>query len=176
MEDIGDDGRLILTLSDQAQRSGPPGVVETTARTSMYQSEKRGVQAARNPPSEDRKCRQRVELGIYELNRWTVKCLDLSRKRGIPTDKTPQRGQKCWQRLERNRSPSLTPAGGPVTKPEITRAEGATNFLARETWLAPNDLQAPVLAPHASRPTPHVPCRRPEIGFVFPARFGLRSS
>ena len=64
VEDIGDDGRLILTPSDQAQRSGPPGVVETTARTSMYKSEKRGVQAARNRPSKDRKCRQRVELGI----------------------------------------------------------------------------------------------------------------
>jgi hypothetical protein len=39
-----------------------------------FQSEKRGVQAAGNGPSEDRKCWQRVELGIHSLNRWTVKC------------------------------------------------------------------------------------------------------
>src|SRR5208337_2991533 len=32
----------------------------------------------------------RAELGIYGLNRWTVKCLELSRKRGIQTDKTPR--------------------------------------------------------------------------------------
>ena len=28
----------------------------------------------------------------------------------------------CWQCLERNRSPSPTPAGGPVAKPEVTRS------------------------------------------------------
>ena len=38
------------------------------------QSEKRGVQVARNGSSEDRKCWQRVELGIHGLNRWPVKC------------------------------------------------------------------------------------------------------
>ena len=42
-------------------------------------------------------------------------------------------------RLERNRSPSPTPAGGPVAKPEIT-GSGMGHPLsgARETWLAPN--------------------------------------
>src|SRR5271166_5960403 len=45
----------------------------------------------------------------------------------------------CWQRLERNRSPSPTPAGGPVAKPEITRSGmGHPLSGARETWLAPN--------------------------------------
>src|SRR5271157_4136860 len=92
---------------------------KTTPRT---KSEKRGVQAARNGPSEDSKCWQRVELGIHWMNRWTVKCLDvrfvspppvpiftrqgltapdqvrdlrngdleMSRKRGVRTDKTPR--------------------------------------------------------------------------------------
>src|SRR5208282_557773 len=41
-------------------------------------SEKRGVHAARNGPSEDRKCWQRVELGIHGLNRWTANCLEVS--------------------------------------------------------------------------------------------------
>src|SRR5271157_3866160 len=43
-----------------------------------------------NAPSEDRKCWQRVELGVHVLNRWTVKCLELSRKLGVQTDKTPR--------------------------------------------------------------------------------------
>ncbi len=33
-------------------------------------SRKRGVQAARNAPSEDRKCWQRIELGIHGLKNW----------------------------------------------------------------------------------------------------------
>src|SRR5271157_5448252 len=41
--------------------------------------EKRGGQAARNCPSADRKCWQRVRLGIHGLNRWTIKCLEMSR-------------------------------------------------------------------------------------------------
>src|SRR5208337_1210542 len=53
-------------------------------------SEKRGVQAARNGPSEDRKCWQRVELGIHGLNRWAANCLEMSGKRGVQTDKTPR--------------------------------------------------------------------------------------
>src|SRR5208282_3361222 len=39
--------------------------------------------------------------------------------------KRPQRGQKCCQRLERNRSPSPC-----VAKPEITRSGRVTPFLA----------------------------------------------
>ncbi len=37
------------------------------ATTGLEKSEKRGVQAARNGPSEDRKCWQRIELGIRRL-------------------------------------------------------------------------------------------------------------
>ena len=47
--------------------------------TGFLKSEKRGVQAARNGPSEDGKCWQRVELGIHGLNRWAVKCLEMLR-------------------------------------------------------------------------------------------------
>ena len=44
--------------------------------TCLAKSEKRGVQAARNGPSEGGKCwqAQRFELGIHGLNRWLVKC------------------------------------------------------------------------------------------------------
>ncbi len=64
-------------------------------------------------------------------------------KRGIRTDQTPPRGQKCCQRVERNRSSSPTPAGGSVAKPEITSSGRVTPFLgARETWLAPNVIGA----------------------------------
>src|SRR5208337_1171091 len=56
---------------------------------SPEKSEKRGVHAARNAPSEDSKCWRSVELSIQSLNRWTINCLDLSRKRGFETDKKP---------------------------------------------------------------------------------------
>ena len=40
------------------------------ARKMLRNVEKRGVQAARNGPSEDRKCWQRIELGIHGLKSW----------------------------------------------------------------------------------------------------------
>src|SRR5271157_535210 len=40
------------------------------AATGLEKSENRGVQAARNAPSEDRKCWQRVELGIHGPRSW----------------------------------------------------------------------------------------------------------
>jgi len=94
----------------------------------------RGVHAAGNGPSSDRKCWQRLELGIHGLNRWTVNCLENAE---FKQTKRPERGQKCWQRLERNRSPSPTLAGGPVAKPEITRSgRGHPLSGTEETWLA----------------------------------------
>jgi hypothetical protein len=133
--------------------------------TGLEKSEKRGVQAARNRPSADRKCWQRVRQGIHVMNRWTVNCLEMSRKHGVRTDKTPRartevlaaprvkyplheqmtrrlsrhfwktrrpnrqyapsEDRKCWQRLQRNRSPSQC-----VAKPEITRSGRATRSLA----------------------------------------------
>ena len=68
--------------------------------------------------------------------------LDKSEQRGFKQTKRPQRGQKCCQRVERNRSPSPIPAGGPVAKPEITRSGRVPPFCARETWLAPNVIGA----------------------------------
>jgi len=47
-----------------------------------FQSEKRGVQTARNGPSEDGKCRQRVELGIHGLKAGAATGLEKSEKRG----------------------------------------------------------------------------------------------
>ena len=69
----------------------------------LEKSEKRGVQAAGNAPSEDRKCWQLLELSIHGLNRWAVNCLEKSEKRGV--------------QAARN-APSLppTPVGGPVAK------------------------------------------------------------
>ncbi len=57
----------------------------------------RGVHAAGNGPSSDRKYWQRLELEIHGLNRWTVKCLENAE---FEQTKRPERGQKCWQRLE----------------------------------------------------------------------------
>src|SRR5208282_695280 len=57
-----------------------------------------------------RKCWQRVELGIHGLNKWTVKCLEMSRKRAV-------------QAARNGPSPPPTPAGGPVAQPEISTAD-----------------------------------------------------
>ena len=59
-------------------------------RKMLRNVEIRGVHAAGNGPISDRKWWQRLELGIHVLNRWTVKCLEMSRKRGVRTDKTPR--------------------------------------------------------------------------------------
>jgi hypothetical protein len=67
---------------DVARRGGYPWP-EQMARKMLRNVEKRGVQAARNGPSEDSKCWQRIELGIHGLNRWAVNCLEMSRKRGV---------------------------------------------------------------------------------------------
>src|SRR5271166_3254400 len=52
-----------------ARRAGYPWP-EQMARKMLRFVEKRGVHAARNGPSEDRKCWQRVELGIHGLKSW----------------------------------------------------------------------------------------------------------
>src|SRR5271157_5660785 len=50
---------------------------------------------------EDRKCWQRALLGTHSLNRWTAKCLEMSRKRGVHAARNgPSEGRKCWQRVE----------------------------------------------------------------------------
>ena len=68
---------------------------------------------------------------------------------------------------------SRAPAGEgrkPVGCVELAMTHRSASLLAgvRETWFAPNVPLAIVLPLHA-------PCRRPEIGFVFPARFRLYS-
>src|SRR5208283_2606721 len=73
----------------------------------------------------------------------------------------PQRGQKCCQRVERNRSPSPTPAGGPVAKPEITRSGRVTPFLAPGKRSCPQ--RPPGTCSPAPRPTPPAPCLRPGL-------------
>ena len=74
---------------------------ETTARISLcktdlspaLKSEKRGVQAARNGPSADRKCWQRVELGIHGQKAGAATGLEKSEKRGVQAARNgPRRG------------------------------------------------------------------------------------
>jgi len=80
------------------------------AGKSLEKSEKRAVQAARNGPSEDSKCWQRVEPDIHSLNRWPVKMYRNVEKRGVHTARNGP-------------SPPPTLAGGPVAKPEISTAD-----------------------------------------------------
>jgi len=131
-------------------RCGMPMARKAGTATGLEKSEKRGVQAARNGPSADRKCWQRVELGIHGLNRWTAKCIEMYGKRGVQAARNgPSADKKCWQRARlgihglnrwtakciemygkrgvhaaRNGpSPPPTPAGGPVARPEIGTAD-----------------------------------------------------
>src|SRR5271166_4898590 len=96
-------------------------------RKMLRNVEIRGVHAAGNGPSSDRKCWQRLELGIHGLNRWTVKCLENAE---FEQTKRPERGQTCWQCLETNRSrrPPLPGARWPSRR--LTEAEWATHSLA----------------------------------------------
>jgi len=42
----------------------------------------------------------RAELGIHGVNRWTVKCLEKSEKRGVQAARTgPSEERKRWQRV-----------------------------------------------------------------------------
>jgi len=123
-------------------------------------SGKRGVQAARNGPSEDRKCWQRIKLAIHGLNRWAVDCLEMSGKCGVQTDKTPRaRTGSVGSALKgiearRHAWPSR----------RLPEAQGATHFLApgkrgwppMSTWplFSRTMPPAPRQTPHASRPTP----------------------
>ena len=74
---------------DAARRAGSPWP-EQMDRKMLRFVEKTRNSHRQNAPSVDRKCWQRLELGIHGLNRWTVKCLEMSRKRGVQTDKTPR--------------------------------------------------------------------------------------
>ena len=57
-----------------------------------FKSERRGIQAARNAPSEDRKCWQRIELGIHGLRSWGRK---KSRKvRETRSSSSPKRSER----------------------------------------------------------------------------------
>ena len=81
------------------------------------------VRTARHDPFFLRKCWQRVELGIHGLNRWTVNCPEMSRKRGV-------------QAARNGPSPPPTPAGGPVAKTEMTTADrlGSREESSRAGW------------------------------------------
>jgi len=69
-------------------------------RAVSFQSEKRGVQAARNGPGEDGKWWQRIELGIQGLNRWAVNCLEMSGKRGVQAARNGPSLPPCLAKAE----------------------------------------------------------------------------
>ena len=111
------------------------------AATGIEKSEKRGVQAARNAPSEDRKCWQLLELGIHGLRSWG----------------------RNWSR----KSPRNT---------EFRRPSRSRRRKGPPTFERPRSVVGPQRSLGHCSPAPrHAPCRRPEIGFVLPARFRLYS-
>src|SRR5271157_1489019 len=111
--------------------------------------EKRGVQAARNCPSADRKCWQRVRLGIHGLNRWAVNCLEISGKRGVQTDKMPRARTEALSAPSKESKPvAMRGQAGDYQKRKGHPVSGTW-----ETWLAPHVHLATILPPHASGQT-----------------------
>src|SRR5271166_609079 len=107
-----------------ARRAGYPWP-EQMARKMLRFVEKRGVHAARNGPSEDRKCWQRVELGIHGLKSWGR---NWSRKAG--------RVRRACEDAPLSISVRLCDASYLLSS-------------VREAWLAANVPLATVLPPHA---------------------------
>jgi len=103
-----------------ARRAGYPWT-EQMARKMLRNVEKRGVQAARNGPSEDSKCWQRIELGIHGLRSWS----------------------RNWSRKVR-----ATRNSGGLQGHEGGRDHPLSGV--REAWLAPNVPLATVLPLHAT--------------------------
>src|SRR5208337_3176633 len=135
-----------------ARRAGYPWT-EQMDRKMLRNVEIRGVHAAGNGPSSDRKCWQRLELGIHGLNRWTVKCLENAE---FEQTKRPERGQMCWQCLQRNRSrrPPLPGARWPSRR--LPEAEWATHSLApgKRGWPPTSNHHVALATCHPPYPTP----------------------
>ena len=60
-----------------------------------------------------------------QMDRKTLRFVEKTRS---SNKQNAQRGQKCWQRLERNRSPSPTPAGARWPGRRLPEAEGPPTF------------------------------------------------
>ena len=82
-----------LSVTTSVDRRGPPSMpraelgihgLNRYAVNCLEMSRKRGVHAARNRPSEDGKCWQRIELGIHGLKSW---------------------GRNWWRKVRETRSP-----------------------------------------------------------------------
>jgi hypothetical protein len=98
-----------------ARRAGYPWT-EQMSRKMLRNVEKRGVHAAGNAPSEDRrKYWQGVELCIHGLNRWAVKCREMLRNAEFtqPDCRFSQEGQVASFPIDHN-APS---AQGNATEP-----------------------------------------------------------
>jgi len=121
---------------DVARRAGYPWP-EQMARKMLRNVEKRGVHAARNGPSEDSKCWQRLELGIHGLKSWGR---NWSRKAG---------------RVRRACDDAPLSISVPLCDAPYLLAPGKRGLPPTFPWNL------------FFRPTPHAPRRRLEIGFVF---------
>src|SRR5271157_4139417 len=133
-----------------ARRAGSPWP-EQMDRKMLRFVEKRGVRTDKTKRLQrGQKCCQRLDSRFHYLSKCAVNCLDKSEQRGVPTDKTPRaRTEVLSARGEESKPVAMRGQAGDHQKRQGHPLSGA-----RETWLAPNDLRAPVLPPHASRLTP----------------------
>src|SRR5271157_5713449 len=123
---IGTDCSLSTT---PVNRRGPPSMSRRVGHPWTEQMSRKKSRKVRETPSlcsrkrpeRGQKCRQRLELGIHGLNRWAVNCLEMSRKRGVQTDRN---------------GPSLPPC---VAKAEMSTADrlGSREGSSRTGWRKP---------------------------------------
>src|SRR5271166_1465861 len=101
-------GRDCSSSTTSVNHRGPPSMsrrvgYQRTEQMSRKKSRKvRETRSlySRKRPERGQKCRQRLELGIHGLNRWAVNCLEMSRKRGIQTDRNGLSPPSCVAKAE----------------------------------------------------------------------------
>jgi hypothetical protein len=157
-------------------RGEPPGSTALAARRARYPSpeqmdrkmlrnvEKRGAQAARNGPSEDRKCWRRIELGVHGLNKWTVNCLEMSRKRGVQAARNGPSLPPCVAKAEMSTADRLGSRQGsragwrkPVGCVELAmthRSASRCVFATHPNCWRPGSVVCPQRSPGTCSPAP----------------------
>ena len=119
-------GESSVSTVDVARRAGYPWP-EQMARKMLRNVEKRGVQAARNGPSEDSKCWQRIELGIHGLKSWGC---------NWPRKVRETRTSSSHQCLKKNRCRSLRFSIPTISPASHSPATGHWPLLSRD-WPRP---------------------------------------
>jgi hypothetical protein len=183
-------GRDCSSSTTSVNHRGPPSMsrrvgYQRTQQMSRKKSRKvRETRSlySRKRPERGQKCRQRLELGIHGLNRWAVNCLEMSRKRGVQTDRNGPSPPSCVAKAEMSTADRLgsregsSRAGwrepvGVCVEPAMThRSASRCVFATHPTCWRPGNVVCPQRSPGTCSPAPR-PLPSAENWLRFPARF-----